>query len=51
MRPDDQIYYSELEAGARYLADGAGTSAEADAHRAQADLYARRQAAAAAWER
>jgi hypothetical protein len=52
MRPaDDQIYYAELEAGARYLADGAGTIAEGDAHRANADLYARRRADAAAWER
>jgi hypothetical protein len=48
---DDQAYYSELEAGARYLADGAGTKAEGDMHRAKADGYARRQAAAAAWER
>ncbi|HYJ30237.1 MAG TPA: hypothetical protein VEW25_07855 [Allosphingosinicella sp.] len=51
MRPDDQTYYSELEAGARYLAEGAGTAAEGDAHRAFADLYARRRADAAAWER
>lgn len=48
---DDQSYYSELEAGARFLADGAETVAEADVHRAKADGYARRQAAAAAWER
>ena len=48
---DDQAYYSELEAGARYLAAGSATEAEGDVHRAKADGYARRQAAAAAWER
>lgn len=48
---DDQTYYSELEAGARYLAAGSGTKAEGDVHRANASRYARRQADAAAWER
>ena len=48
---DDQSYYSELEAGARYLADGAATVDEAKVHRAKAEGYARRQAATAAWER
>lgn len=52
MRPaDDQVYYSELEAGARYLAAGADSEAEGDFHRAQADRYARRQADAVSWER
>ena len=48
---DDQAYYHELEAGARYLATEAGTAAEGDMHRAKAEHYARLRSAVAAWER
>jgi hypothetical protein len=48
---DDQTYYAELEAGARYLAAAAASQAERDAHRAAAARYAGRRAAALAWAR
>jgi hypothetical protein len=38
---DDLIYYSQLETGARFLADGARTVAERDEHLGMANLYAR----------
>ena len=38
---EDHLYYSQLEAGARYLAAGAGTPAERSAHLAMATHYAR----------
>ena len=38
---NDRLYYSQLEAGARYLAAGAGSLAERDLHLGMADRYAR----------
>jgi hypothetical protein len=41
---DDLTYYSQLETGARFLADGARSAAERDEHLGMANLYARLRA-------
>ncbi|HEX8366638.1 MAG TPA: hypothetical protein VF603_15260 [Allosphingosinicella sp.] len=41
---DDHLYYSQLEAGARYLAAGANSPTERDTHLGMASRYARLRA-------
>lgn len=41
---DDHLYYTQLEAGARYLAAGASSGAERNVHLGMADRYARLRA-------
>ena len=44
MPQNDLLYYAQLEAGARFLAAGAATSAERDLHLGMANRYARLRA-------
>jgi hypothetical protein len=47
MPQNDLIYYTQLEAGARFLAAGAATPAERDVHLGMANRYASLRADAA----
>ena len=47
LSPRDDIYYSQLARGARFLARGAASTIERDLHLGMADRYARLSANAA----